>query len=82
MRNPVCPKASPTLKVLDHNYYFLPYSVSGSVSRAADLWFVIYKNYYYSDGFFRSRVAMNYWDWDEANRGSLTSLYTYSKGDW
>lgn len=70
-----------SLKVLDHNYYFLPYSVSGSVSRAADLWFVIYKNYY-SDGFFRSRVAMNYWDWDEANRGSLTSLYTYSKGDW
>ncbi|MBR5624070.1 hypothetical protein IKW72_03560 [bacterium] len=69
------------LKVLDYSYWFLPYSVSGSVSRSSSLWFIIYKNFF-PDGFFRSRVVMNYWDWDEANRGALTSLYTYSKGGW
>lgn len=69
------------LKVLDYSNWFLPYSVSGSVSRSSTLWFIVYKNYF-PDGFFRSRAVMNYWDWDEANRGSLTSLYTYSKGGW
>ena len=69
------------LQVIDYSYWFLPYSISGSVSRTANLWFVLYKNFF-PDGFFRSRVKMDYWDWDEANRGSLTSLYTYSKGGW
>ena len=69
------------LQVIDYSYWFLPYSISGSVSRTANLWFVLYKNFF-PDGFFRSRVKMDYWDWDESNRGSLTSLYTYSKGGW
>ncbi|MBQ7555794.1 hypothetical protein IJS98_05000 [bacterium] len=69
------------LKVLDNAYCFLPYAISGSVSQSAAIRFILYKNYL-GDGFFRTRVAMNYWDWDETNRGSLTNLYTYSKGGW
>lgn len=69
------------LSVLDNRNCFLPYSISGSVSQSATVRFILYKNYL-PEGFFRSRVAMNYWDWEEVNAGSLTSLYTFSKGGW
>lgn len=69
------------LSVLDHSDCFLPYSVSGTVSRSSVVRFVLYKNYL-EEGFHRSRVVMDYADLERTMSGSLTSLYTYSKGDW
>ena len=69
------------LSVLDHSDCFLPYSVSGTVSRSSVVRFVLYKNYL-SDAFYRSRVVMDYADLEKTMSGSLTSLYTFSKGGW
>jgi hypothetical protein len=69
------------LSVLDHSDCFLPYSVSGTVSRSSVIRFVLYKNYL-ADAFYRSRVVMDYADLERTMSGSLTSLYTFSKGGW
>ena len=69
------------LSVLDHSDCFLPYSVSGTVSRSSVVRFVLYKNYL-ADAFYRSRVVMDYADLERTMSGSLTSLYTFSKGGW
>lgn len=69
------------ITVLDYPDKLRPKSASGTVSSTGNLVLRLTRTGL-EDGFYRSRVVMDYEASDGSNSGSLTSVVTFAKGGW
>lgn len=70
-----------TLTVLDLPQNLIPQPATGRVGTSGNLAFDLYTNGL-DDGFYRTRVVMDYKATSGSGEGSLTSLFTFAKGGW
>lgn len=70
-----------TLTVLDLPQNLIPQPATGRVGTSGNLAFDLYTNGL-DDGFYRTRVIMDYKATSGSGEGSLTSLFTFAKGGW
>ena len=74
-------KFKATFSVLDYPDNLKPKSATATVTSTGNLVLKLTRTGL-EDGFYRSRVVMDYAASDDTNSGSLTSLVTFAKGGW
>lgn len=74
-------KFKATFSVLDYPDNLKPKSATATVTSTGNLVLRLTRTGL-EDGFYRSRVVMDYAASDDTNSGSLTSLVTFAKGGW
>ncbi|MBP5627810.1 hypothetical protein J6X96_06570 [bacterium] len=70
-----------TLTVLDLPQNLVPQPATGKVGASGDLTFDLFTDSL-EDGFYRTRVVMDYKATSGSGEGSITSLFTFAKGGW